>query len=388
MHTYITRIRSLIQQYKHVQFYCMLTFTEEGCSIHRFSYNTTSEKITESRSFFLKNVHEKNFSENKILRTIVRIIYFPFSYHLLLNVPHHACQTRLETVRVKREKPTLGLRVQELNAFFTHTVWKLVEKNKKLFIARHKYDEVNVLLAQNSLIKAFVGSKEILAQSEDSLDEYSGTNMSVRIVQSYLYRPIFTALARIVPKRARILSVLENGFGIAYNVGMKHTTKPALVCIVERNYTHLFIASQDEVSHVGGFHFGTHTVYEACNNALGIGIESYESILDRCITKTLSSHAKTYIEKIITAEISHLEKGILSFKKEHAITQVYVDAGSLNHFISLQKKFPARIIQHSQKDMHTHTDAAVTYGLSLQKNTYIRHLMQKLFRWLMPYSIE
>ncbi|OGM90948.1 hypothetical protein A2755_01980 [Candidatus Wolfebacteria bacterium RIFCSPHIGHO2_01_FULL_48_22] len=376
---------SLLKNIRRIQYYLMLTFSDDGLAVHRFTYNAQTKKITESRSFTLRGVQEKQLSQNKILRFILKIIYFPFHYRLLLQIPHQFCQSRYEAVVSKREKSSEQARAQELNSFLTHAVWKLVEKNKKLFMASRKYDDVNTLLAQNSLVSAAIGTKDILHIQEDSITSITGPDMRVGIVQTHLYRPIYTELAKILPKRARIQSALENGFAVAYGL---RSASPTLVCIVERSRTNVFLSSAQEVAHAGSFNFGAHSLYEACNNMLGIGKDAYRAVLQRYVHDGISPAARKFIEKILHDELSRLQKGILSFKKETGVKDAYVEAGMLNYFISEQKKFPARLIPFKAGDTDSHATSALQYALSLEEKSYMRHLMKKLFRWLLPNIIE
>jgi hypothetical protein len=389
----------IMRKVRNVRYYLMLSLHDEGCTVQRFSFDPATAKISDTHAFTLRNVHEKNLAENKILKLILRVIYFPFPYRVILQVPHQFSQSRYDGAAMKREKAVQQVSVQELNSFFTHTVWKLVEKNKKLFMARHKYDDVNTLLAHNVLVAASVGKRDVLHEPEDTIVSQAGTELKAGIVQTHLYRPIFAQLAKILPKRAHIQSVLENGFPVAY--ALHQTGKAAheaILCMVERNRTHLFRISADEVFHAGSFNFGTHSAYEACNNLLGVGMEAYRSMLDRCMKGELSPHAKKYLEKIIGDELTRLQKGIESFKKELKVKTAYADAGMLNHFIGGMKKFPARILEESdfrseqwiktEGGWNMYANAAVQYSIPLAKKTYARSLMQKLFRWLTPSIIE
>lgn len=371
-----------MQPFKNSAFYVLLVLAEDGLTVHRFTHMRSQKKNTEVSSFTLRSINEKKIAENRILRILLKILYFPFPYRVILDIPHQFCQTRYDTAVINREQPERQLTAQELNSFFTHAVWKIVEKNKKLFVAQHKYSDADVLLVRNTLAETFLDNKNILRHKEDEITSENGKELRAGIIQTHMYRPIFAQFARLLPKRAHISCVLENGFATAYSLH-KSDSHETLLFLTEKTKTNVFLVSATEVLHTGSFNFGTLSTYEACNNMLGIGMESYRSIMARYLENNLSPSAKKFIEKILAGELARLHKGIQSFKKEFHASHAYVDAGALNPFVALQKKFPAEVFKENSE-----LSAIIDYALPAEQKTFSRNMIQRLFRWLLPNVIE
>lgn len=404
------RIEKYIEEFKREQErrrYVLIAFNDEGVTVQALFLRTEPLRIETGRKFVFRGVTEKNFGEHRVLKSLLQTIFFPFPYRIVTNVSHAYCHSKYFTMHYERGDASSPVTQDEINTFFSQNVWKHLEQNKKEFSDKGKFEDLNVLLVANHIIAARTNKEVVRHEEMESLFEKAAKSVDFGVVQTFLYRPIYTALTKIMPKRAHVMSFLEDGFSLALALDMarldtaapKSKPRKFIYASIRRNETDIFFFNGESMELMDSFNFGHQSLYEAFNTSLQMDYGSYIRALGAFANGETSSGVARHFGDIISKELGHLYNGLMSFKKATKATAIYIDGGEIAFLLRKHKKFASwmidgsifgfiRSIQIDKLELADRNRADVIMALCISHKNTINSIVTKIIRWLIPYTLD
>jgi hypothetical protein len=385
------------------QRWLLFIFTSEGLEIKRVLFYPTSQKVLERTPIFFKNVTEQTIRSNKILKIIPHILFFPFKYRISVIASRPMCSSKYFSFPYSRKKPGDIIDSNEIAGVFSRFLWRTLEINKKEFSKANSYDDLSVLLVNNQVVSASIDGKYF--SRPDAIFEKTGKKISLGIVQTFAYRPFFSSLAKIIPKRAVFRDFYEYGFNLPLSVTLKHlqtskkSNKKFIFAGVDDNETRIYEFNGTALNFHDTFPFGSRSFYQAMNHIVGVDYAAYRELQIKISNKDLAPFAYKKLKEVLDKELSGFYNGLSSFKKSCKAGTIYVDGEKINDYLKTNNRFSGMLISDSYCEQHSKVDlsefdalkeirADVGCSIGLMRNDQINMMATKQIRWLLPHSME
>ena len=216
----LEKIKNYFEELKSKKRILAVSFLADGVLFQKFIYFPKKSLISLKGSFIVQDVSEKDFIENKKIIWAFKRIFFPFSYKIIVAASHSYCQSKYFKISSSRSHPKEKVSIPELNAFFSNNLCSYLDNHKKEVAKDMNFDDAEVLLVNNRVIDAKV-STNLFFGNYDDIFESSGKNMEVGIIQTFVFRPIFSGLSKIIPARAKIWFFSESNFSLPLSLYIK-----------------------------------------------------------------------------------------------------------------------------------------------------------------------
>ena len=405
---FIVRIRALHANFKkirHKKRFLIVSFEEDGLQCKRVQYDPIARVTQEIPGFFLKGITEKNIRNNKALRIFLRLLYFPFPYKICVLVPHYWGGSFYYTLALQREHKENPITQEELDIFFSKQLGKVIEENKKEIMKRTGLDDLDSLMVGNNITSMRVDDSCIsMRENQQAPIAMIGKTVLFGFTQTFFKRPVFTAIQRSLPRRAKLHSFFQDGFPVPlamiHHVLKEQTkTKPFIVALVRDKGTNVFVCSPESIRYYDSIPIGYQSIYEILNTKLGIDFDSFLRVIHKVGNNATSAHVTKHIDQILSQEMHRLYNGLQVIKKETKSASIALDPGKLGIYIRTQPTLKRFIIpkesilffdDNTIIPLHDslRTTAIIACMLRLPRKHTINHTALKHIRWLIPHAVE
>ena len=399
---------TIIKRIRDRKRFAILSFEDDGIRCKRMYYDADTRRAQELKGFFLKGITEKNIRKHKTLQAFLSVLYFPFPYKISVLVPHHLGGSFYHTLTLERAQDDKPISQEELDLFFSQHLGKSIEFYKKEIMRRTGCDDLDALLVSNRVTSVLIDSQFISTREyPDAPLSMTGKKISFGIVQTFFHRPVFSALQRLLPKRAKLHSFFQDGFTIPLSIvqyALKTSTKkspikPFATALIRDTGTDIFACSGESISYHDSIPIGYHSMYETLNGKLGIDSESFSQLLHQVSFGDASAHVVKQVNAILSQEIRHMYNGLQAAKKETRSTGMIIDPGKMGHYIGAHTPMKRALISKesvlffddiSIHALHDSLRMTTVMGciLRLPRKHIINEIAVKHIRWLIPHAIE
>lgn len=381
-------------------------FTQDGVELQALSRRGQGSPPRQGPRFFLAGVSERNFGTSKKLKYFFRTIFFPLPYRVVVTLSKESAFTTFFTVTHQRVAPKEALNADELQNIFSQYLWRSLDDHKRDAMAKLGLDDLSVLLAGSRILSVRVDGVDIGDGSSMALR--TGKIVAVDAVQTFIARGVFVSLQKVLPPRARVAGFVQEDFSLcllgalASSRSKTARTKNFVFASVGDIETAMFVYAEDRLVYADSFVFGTKTVYEALNHALGIDQTVFVGLLDVIAhADRASTGTHRALASFVSQEMARLAHGVASFKKSAGVSRALVYAGPLQSACAHDKKiapllFSVRsylegdetwrpVMDHIADDAVL-ADYLVIFGIPTRR-VFTEQAM-KLVRWLIPHTID
>ena len=383
-----------------------VSFNEEGMSLEKIVYLPCKSSVRfPSSPRLIKEVTEKNFRNSRKFKICLKLVFFPFPYKIVVSLSRSHCQSRCSLLGYKRESPKKSLTIEEINSFLLQNLWKLIETQKKELVRKKEFEEIDVLLVDNTVCGIKI-DKKLVPQNLQDLSGFSGKIFKINIAQTFVQRLIFADFIKTIPKRAKLTAFAEEGVNLATALYLKRFFEgkkyeedaPFLIFALKERETEVFVFNGQCVHSYDRFRFGFRNLYQTFNNLLGVDLTVFEGIIKVLETDQVSLKTKKYFLEVINKELKNFYNGIISLRKNCRISNFYVDGGKLDGFLRKYDKIaPLLIIREdlflpfkepdSKENLYLQSDLGTVLEDNFRKSL-VNNLAIKLIRWLIPHNIQ
>ncbi len=381
-------------------------FTQDGVELQALSRRGDSTPPRQGPRFFIAGVSEKNFGTSKKLKYFFKTIFFPLPYRVIVTLSKENSFATFFTVTHLRATPKETVTADELQNIFSQHLWRSLDDHKRDAMVALGLDDLSVLLVQNRILSVRVDGVDIGDGS--ALAPRTGKAVAVDAVQTFIARGIFVSLQKLLPARARVAGFVQEDFSLCLLAAM---APPSAKTSRAKNFvfasvgdieTAMFVYAEGRLVYADSFVFGTRTVYEALNHALGIDQTVFVGLLD-VVASPQRASAGTHraLALFVSQEMARLAHGIASFKKSAGVSRALVYAGPLQSVCVRDKKispllFSVRALLGNNDawrstmeqiaDDAVLADYVVVFGVPTRR-VFTEQAM-KLVRWLIPHTID
>ena len=380
-----------------------MIFTPDGLEVRRLLYYPIRHVVAEKAPIYFKNTTELSVRSNKFLKILFYILFFPFKYKISVIASRNVCHSKYFSLPFTRRNAKEKIDKNEIAGIFSRYLWKCLEINKKEFSVANEYDDLSVVLVNNQVVNATVDGKNYARP--DSIFEVSGKNVGLGIVQTFAYRPFYSALAKNLPRRAIFRDFYEYGFNLPLSVTLQHLenskkpNKRFVFAGMEDSETKVYVFDGTVLSFKDFFAFGSQSFYQIMNYVYGVEHSAYSLMLDKLTKDDVGPAVKKRFKEILDKELFRLYNGLLSFKKNANAASVYIDGDRISNYLKTNKRFSGMLVDGgycerqskvnlSGLDIDNVLRADVGCMLGLSRNDEINVMATKQIRWLLPHTME
>lgn len=396
-------LKDMLRAHIQKQRWLFLIFTAQGIELRRFLYFPTRKSLQELPPLVFRGISENNIVRSRLLKLAVRIMFFPFRYNVSVILPASVCRSKYLTLSFARRNDSV-VSDRELNNFLSRAMWQNVEQNKKEFMESGKYDDLSVLLTDNLVVSAAVDGKSL--DNPDDIFKVGGKKIALGVVHTFVYRPLFSGLLKLFPKRAVFRNFCEQGFCLPlFSLLLSHYSKTEL----KRNKKFVFASIREDETIIyaydgqtlmrrDSFSFGSRCLYDAVHHVMGVDFGSYRKLLRAVVEGKVSGYMRNRILGVLGKELTRLYNGILSFKKTYGAGSVYLEGGSLNQLLLLHKKLSGSVTDASVISddyisnllalaISDYLKAEIEYAIGLNRRNETTVIATRPIRWLIPHGM-
>jgi hypothetical protein len=388
--------------------FVILSFEDDGIYATRVSRNTSTKKISISTDILIPRVTERTLRHNKAMRTFLSLLFFPFSYRVCLIVPHHMGRSYNDTLRMVRSQPQTPITQEELDTFFAHQFGANVELYKKESMRRLGCEDVDVLLVESRIVAARVDSQSInLTAPEESIIGKKGKEILFSVVYTFMNRSSFSALHSVLPKRARMYTIVEEGFYVPIQIARDVWESDSsllgisfITALVQRQGTDLFVCRKGTISYYDTIPAGYQSMYETINSRLGLNRESFDALIARMEDGNISSRLKKQLQEILSNEINRMVHGLQAVKRETAVRGIVCSPEGVRGYLQHDSRMRRTLIDIDSvagdstvmslfpRQKSVLRVARVAYILETPRAHKLNTSAIRHIRWLLPHRIE
>ena len=379
-----------------------ITITQTHIYLRGVVYHQHTRSFTHRYSYVLRGIEPSRVSKSIRLRFLCKLAFFPFQYRVMVVLPHEMCRSSYFKVPIRRN----GMRNQtvgkdELRSVFANYMGKFLERNKHHALSHTLVAEPDLLLAHNYVTDVMAGTT-VYFPDTDKIFANTHHTLEVGVIHTFCPRAILEGCTSLLPRRARIHAIVEEGIHLSLSLYLtkasarpKQKSVPFGVVWVKNDVTELYTFDGEVLLFADSFPFGYRTLYDALNNSLLIGFDSFFEILQRVVDRHLSITMQRKLEKILEKEMARFVHGITAFKKRFG-PRIHINAGSLEpYFTSHSKTRQTTLTHHAPytfdseiEEVNTPYDHAynadIIAALRLYKINTINTLAIQSVRWLLP----
>lgn len=376
-----TQIKNRIPQKR----LCFVWFGDEGISL-KTAHVKGDGRLYIKKSLYLPDVHELSFDTVKRIKMFFFTVFFPFPFECVIFLPFPYIQSQITVLPFT---PTQKNEQEDVSSFVSQYVWPSIEKQKKSFVETKGCNELEALLVQSHVIAASQGGKN-LPLTRETIQ----VPTHISFLHTFLFRPVFSKISRILPKRGSIGGFMQQGLLSAYDISLKEK-EPFLYIRIGARMTDVYRSDAHGIMHLDGIHMGYKNLYDVLHAHLDINIDTFHTILERLGKKELSLKSQRHIEQILKKEVEEFDLGIKNFQKTTKIKKVYIDPGPLDIYFSSKRAFRTSLLSYhkplwkGRAEMYqdeflreAHIQRHIHYTNSIST------LMLKFLRWLLPHSLK
>ena len=378
-------LREQIKKYIPHKRICFVWFGDEGISL-KTAHVKGDGQLQIRRSLYIPDVHELSFDTLKRIKIFFYTVFFPFPFECIVFFPFPYIQSQITILPFR---PTQKNEQEDISSFVSQYVWPSIEKQKKAFIDAKGCNELEALLVQSHVVAASQGGKELPLQKETIK-----VPTELSFLHTFLFRPVFSKISHILPKRGSIGGFMQQGLLSAYDISTKEKD-PFLYIRIGARMTDVYQSHADGVMYLDSIHMGYKNLYDVLHAHLDINIDTFHTILERLGKKQLSSKSQRHIESILKKEVEEFDLGIKNFQKTTKTKKVYIDPGPLDTYFSSKRAFRTSLLSYHKK---LSAGRAEIYQKEFLREAYIQKnvhytnplsaIMLKFLRWLLPHSLK
>lgn len=381
-------------------------FTQDGVELQALSRRGNKQLPRQGPRFFIAGVSERNFGTSKKLAYFFKTIFFPLPYRVIMTFSKESAFTTFFTVAHQRTNPKEPLSADELQNIFSQYLWRSLDDHKRDAMAKLGLDDLSVLLVGNRILSVCVDGTDIGDGS--SMVSRAGKVVIIDAVQTFIARSAFVSLQKVLPSRARVAGFTQEDFSLCLLEALASSRsktarmKNFVFASVGDIETAMFVYAGGRLVYADSFVFGTKTVYEALNHALGIDQTVFVGLLEVVVHADRASTAThRTLASFISQEMARLAHGVASFKKAAGVSRVVIYAGPLQSACARDKKIAPMLFSvrkyFENIDAWRTTAAQITDDAVLADYVVVfgiptRHVFteqaMKLVRWLIPHTID
>ncbi|MFA6495311.1 MAG: hypothetical protein WC246_03305 [Candidatus Paceibacterota bacterium] len=383
-----------------------IRFTQDGIELQGLSRRGAGTPPRQGPRFFIAGVSEKNLGQSKKLAYFLKTIFFPLPYRIIVTLSKETAFATFFTTSYQRTHPKEPLDADELQNIFSHYLWRSLDEHKREAMTKLALDDLSVLLVGNRVVSVCVDGVDI--GDGASAAWRAGKCVAVSVVQTFIARSIFVSLQKVLPTRAHIADFVQEDFSLCFIEALVSSrataarTKNFVFAAVGGIETAMFVYAHDQLAYADSFIFGTQTVYEALNHALGIGQTVFVGLLD-VVAGTDRASASTHraLTSFVSQEMTRLAHGVASFKKATGVARATIYAGALQGVCARDKKIAPMLFSvrnrigddPAWRALATHIDddallADYLAVFGIQTRHVFTQQAMKLVRWLIPHTID
>ena len=383
-----------------------MRFTQDGVELQALSRRGQGQPPRQGPRFFIAGVTERNFGTSKKLRYFFKTIFFPLPYRVIVTLSKESAFTTFFTVTHQRVSPKEVLTADELQNIFSQYLWRSLDDHRRDAMAMLGLDDLSVILVGNRILSVCVDGVDIGDGS--SMTSRAGKVVAIDVVQTFIARSAFVSLQKVLPVRARVAGFTQEDFSLCLLEALASSrsktarAKNFVFASVGDIETAMFVYADGRLVYADSFVFGTKTVYEALNHALGIDQTVFVGLLD-VVAHAERASAATHrtLASFFSQEMARLAHGVASFKKAAGVSRAVIYAGPLQRACARDKKiapmlFSVRVYLERLDSWHdvaaqisddaVLADYVVVFGIPT-RHVFTEQAM-KLVRWLIPHTID
>lgn len=379
------KISVYIKKYLPKKRLCFLWFGDEGLYI-KTAHVCSDESLHFKRSLYIPDVHELSFNTLKRIKMFFSTVFFPFPFECIVFFPFPYTQSRITNLPFT---PTKKDAQEDVSSFVSQYVWPSIEKQKKSFIEAKGCNELEALLVQSHVVDAWGGGKRLPLTSETIQ-----VPTTLSFIHTFLFRPVFSKISQILPKRGSIGGFMQQGLLTAYDISQKEK-EPFLYIRIGARMTDVYKRNDEGIAYIDSIHIGYKNLYDVLHAHLDIDSDTFHTIIERLGKKQLSAKSQRHIEQILKKEVEEFDLGIKNFQKTTKIKKVYIDPGPLDIYFSSKRAFATSLISHNKKLFQGNASIyqnEFSREASVQQNIHYTNplstAMLKFLRWLLPHSLK
>jgi hypothetical protein len=383
-----------------------MRFMPDGVELQALSRRDGQQLPRQGPRFFISGVTERNFGASKKLAYFLKAIFFPLPYRVIVTLSKESACATFFTVTHQRPNPKEPLTADELQNIFSQYLWRLLDDHKRDAMALLGLDDLSVLLVGNRILSVRVDGVDIGDGS--SMVSRAGKVVTIDAVQTFIARGAFVSLQNVLPPRAHIAGFTQENFSLCALEALASARsktgriKNFVFASVGDIETAMFVYADGRLVYADSFVFGTKTVYEALNHALGIDQTVFVGLLD-VVAHAERASAATHrtLASFFGQEMARLSHGVASFKKAAGVSRAIIYAGSLQMVCARDKKIaPMLFSLRDRFDMadawqaladHIADDAVVAdyvFIFGIPTRRVFTQQATKMIRWLIPHVID
>jgi len=394
-------IRGYVSDVIEARRFVAISFGHGMTGIEGIAYIPRRGVFKRNFSFVIRDASEETFFKNWRVKLIIKLAFFPFRYRVLLEVPHEMGRSSYVTIAIQRNKHGReNVHAQEVSAALSNYVGKFVDQNRDIMELHTDTAPQEVVMAHNYVADVRAGTRHWYVNPDD-LFRSSASVFDIGIVQTFVQRSMLDGLRGILPRRAKIGMVFEDGFHLPLGVYLKKSSalrrsgNPAFgVAIVRGSQTDLFVYDGQAITFFDRLPFVEKHLYTALNSALLVGRDAFFPLLDKIAKKELSSRLQRRLANILSKEMARFVNGIKAFERTAKVPVCYVDAGEADSYMRVHpflrkyligEKHYAFVPGVEVGSAFPHTQRAdLLVALHMPRPSSLNEMVKKSVRWLLP----
>lgn len=333
------------------------------------------------------------------LRKIFLKSLYLLPYKAILAFDSKNASTRYETVSVIRDNPKRHIDEADLENIISQAIWKVLEDSRRASTSQLALHETDILFADTTVHSINIDAKAVL----DPLGS-SGKVVDIHLSQTFVNRSLFQQIASILPKKAKIVLVVEGGvLASQLLAGKDHSHSNFVFAKTMRERTDLFAARSGKGQRIAFwdyFKWGEDKLYADIGSRFNISSGSAKAAVMRFLAGETSKSFHLKFKEIISDELITLVRGLRHAADATNSTSVYLDFHNLAR-LNFEHIFPKMIqavdaaefsdssgFRYSKKGEQPNSDflslAAILGFYSLPGENLTNHLAKRRMKWLMP----
>ena len=394
-------IRGYVSDVIEARRFVALSFGHGMTGIEGIAYIPRHGAFERRFSFVIRNASEETFYDNWRVKLILKLAFFPFRYRALLEVPHEMGRSSYVTIAIQRDRHGReAVQAQEVSAALSNYVGKFVDQNRDTMVLHTDTAPQEAVMAHSYVADVRAGAKHWYYNPDD-LFRSSADAFDIGIVQTFVHKRMMEGLQNILPRRARIGMVFEDGFHLPLGVYLKKSSALRRsgklsfgVAIVRGTQTDLFVYDGQAITFFDRLPFGEKHLYTALNSALLVGRDAFFPLLDKIANKELSPRLQRTLSQILAKEMARFVHGIKAFERSAKVPTCYVDAGEADAYMREHPFLRQRLIDEKHYafvpgveagEAFPHTQRAdLLVALHMPRPSSLNEMAKKSVRWLLP----
>lgn len=382
--------------------FLFLDFSPKGVFVKVFCYCQKSGLVKYKYEKLFLNLSEKSFFNDRMFRFFINTVFLPFYFKIIVNVDGKLAFSRYTKIDWQRKDPKIKITQDEIQLFFSGSIWKVVDDNKKEAIKRIGLEDTDVVISDHKILDVYVDGKRLT--NFDDIFENTGKKITVGVYQNFISRPFFEKFLKNLPNRAGDISFFENGVSLALLLYLKEasktkkeTEKKFLVASIKKELTKVFVFNGKSCFYFDSFSWGYKDLILLLEKDYGICPEIFFDFIRSLVEEKMSPSARFKINALIRNELSHLYNGIVSAQRENGVENAFIDGGDLSFLLAFEQKYSKmlmsqknfifdKIIDFGFDQFNFSHQAEICFLFKKEERNVLDKVSIQLIRWLLPHN--